>query len=83
VTVALPTATTPNVNIIDSIIFLTRRALSGYSFTITINSVRKTVITGSAITRNLGHNKRRERKLFLGIGIKKEGNSVTALIGIA
>jgi hypothetical protein len=37
----------------------------------------------SAITKSLRHDKKRKRKLFLGIGIKKEGDSVIALIGIA
>jgi hypothetical protein len=83
VTVALPTTTTPNVNTTNSIIFLIRRALSGHGFTITINNIRETVTTRSAIARSLGYDKKRERKSFLGTGIKKRGDSITALTGIA
>jgi hypothetical protein len=83
VIIALPAAITPNMNTIDSIMFLAGRALGRYSFTITINNIRETVTTGSAITRSLRYDEKRKGKLFLGIGIKKEGDSVTALIGTA
>jgi hypothetical protein len=73
VTVALPTTTTPNMNTTNSIMFLTRRAFGGHGFTTTINNIRETVTTGSAITRSLGHDEKKKGKSFLGQELRRRG----------